>query len=824
MSNQTVALPTSGGFPNLVAWDLVLTTPINITAGQVYTFEILDAASVPGMSGTSLATTIPRLPGTSYYSTMFGLNISDASGTYGLAFKTWVASASGGSISTAGSITAGSTLTAGSVTYPSAHGTAGQVLTTTGSGTLTFTTVSGGGSSISVGTITSTSNVNGASITSGVLNLAPANATNGGVVSTGTQSFAGNKTILGTLNVSTLNSGETTDVNNTATTPYGVNGTTQWQSFTAGVSGALTKITVYGSGSYTTARNGTLTIYSGVGNGGTQLSTQSVALPTGFAAWDLVLTSPINITAGQVYTFQISDPASVAPSGSSYAVSNRIVGSSYYTNAFGLNFSMGGVNFGLSFKTWVASASGGSISTAGSISAGSTLTAGSVTYPSAHGTAGQVLTTTGSGTLTFTTVSGGGSSISVGTITSTSNVNGASITSGVLNLAPANATNGGVVSTGTQSFAGNKTILGTLNVSTLNSGETTDVNNTATTPYGVNGTTQWQSFTAGVSGALTKITVYGSGSYTTARNGTLTIYSGVGNGGTQLSTQSVALPTGFAAWDLVLTSPINITAGQVYTFQISDPASVAPSGSSYAVSNRIVGSSYYTNAFGLNFSMGGVNFGLSFKTWVASASGGSISTAGSISAGSTLTAGSVTYPSAHGTAGQVLTTTGSGTLTFTTNNDGIHTLGESYGGGIVFYVYDGGKHGLIGATVDQSVGANWEDVSGEKSAINGIRDGINAGAMNTERIINFQGNAGYAAQLSANYNGGNFGDWYLPSKYELNLLWLQKGLFSGSWQNDYWTSTESSATNAWAQYFPSGFQYGDHGKNATKAVRAIRAF
>ena len=31
-----------------------------------------------------------------------------------------------------------------------------------------------------------------------------------------------------------------------------------------------------------------------------------------------------------------------------------------------------------------------------------------------------------------------------------------------------------------------------------------------------------------------------------------------------------------------------------------------------------------------------------------------------------------------------------------------HTIGDSYGGGIVFYVYDGGQHGLIAATTDQS--------------------------------------------------------------------------------------------------------------------------
>ena len=49
---------------------------------------------------------------------------------------------------------------------------------------------------ISIGVIGS-SNAKGASITSGVLNLAPADGTNGGIVTTGTQTFAGAKTFSG---------------------------------------------------------------------------------------------------------------------------------------------------------------------------------------------------------------------------------------------------------------------------------------------------------------------------------------------------------------------------------------------------------------------------------------------------------------------------------------------------------------------------------------------------------------------------------------------------------------------------------------------------
>ncbi len=82
---------------------------------------------------------------------------------------------------------------------------------------------------------------------------------------------------------------------------------------------------------------------------------------------------------------------------------------------------------------------------------------------------------------------------------------------------------------------------------------------------------------------------------------------------------------------------------------------------------------------------------------------------------------------------------------------------------------------------------------------------MRAGEFHTERIIANQGLGNYAAQLCAAYQGGNYGDWYLPSKYTLNLMWLNladsdgNGLNSGpSDPNNlgnfaadfYWSSTE----------------------------------
>ncbi len=170
-------------------------------------------------------------------------------------------------------------------------------------------------------------------------------------------------------------------------------------------------------------------------------------------------------------------------------------------------------------------------------------------------------------------------------------------------------------------------------------------------------------------------------------------------------------------------------------------------------------------------------------------------------------------------AGKVLTSDASGVASWA--NASTHFIGESYGGGKVFYVYDNGQHGLIAATTDQSAGIQW--YNGTNTVTNAKRDQVNAGLHNTERIIINQGAGSYAAQICANYQGGGFGDWYLPSLGELNLLYNQKDVVGGFGTNAYWSSDEYSNTDAMYQYFIDGTQWYAY-KYYAFAVRAIRAF
>jgi hypothetical protein len=141
-----------------------------------------------------------------------------------------------------------------------------------------------------------------------------------------------------------------------------------------------------------------------------------------------------------------------------------------------------------------------------------------------------------------------------------------------------------------------------------------------------------------------------------------------------------------------------------------------------------------------------------------------------------------------------------------------HSIGESYGGGIVFYVYDNGQHGLIASTADQSTGIR--GFGGTYTYTRARADGVGAGLKNTAIIIANQGavdGAPFAATVCNEYSitvgGVTYGDWYLPSKYELNLLYLQKVVVGGFVNNNYWSSSETDTNTAWNQYFNNGHQY-----------------
>ena len=161
------------------------------------------------------------------------------------------------------------------------------------------------------------------------------------------------------------------------------------------------------------------------------------------------------------------------------------------------------------------------------------------------------------------------------------------------------------------------------------------------------------------------------------------------------------------------------------------------------------------------------------------------------------------------------------------------TLGSTHEGGKVFYIFQEGEpgyvagetHGLIAATSD--IPSNSYRILVGCYGVYGTSTALGTGAANTTKLLACNDAVNAAKLVDALTDGGK-SDWYLPSKDELNKLYLNKGLVGNftDWNGWYWSSSEWSPWNdiyAWYQNFNDGTQSADS-KGAQKGIRAIRSF
>ena len=162
---------------------------------------------------------------------------------------------------------------------------------------------------------------------------------------------------------------------------------------------------------------------------------------------------------------------------------------------------------------------------------------------------------------------------------------------------------------------------------------------------------------------------------------------------------------------------------------------------------------------------------------------------------------------------------------FTTANNALLTIGQSYEGGKIAYIDASGIHGLIAATsdIDDGTVCRWGCYGTLISGADGTA--IGSGNQNTIDIINGCNEATPAQRCEYLVSGG-YSDWYLPSKDELNQLYINRvaiGGFANSEYNAYWSSTEYDQIKAFFQNMSLGNQNAGIKDNFFK-TRAVRSF
>jgi len=151
-----------------------------------------------------------------------------------------------------------------------------------------------------------------------------------------------------------------------------------------------------------------------------------------------------------------------------------------------------------------------------------------------------------------------------------------------------------------------------------------------------------------------------------------------------------------------------------------------------------------------------------------------------------------------------------------------YEIGQNFGGGIIFYIDGSGQHGLIASSGDQSSGAFW-GCSG--TLIGGTGLSIGTGQANTTAITNGCSSPDIAARICDDMVLYGYSDWFLPSRDELNEMYLKKTIIGGFENSKYWSSSEYNATYAWSMDFLSGSYSNGYSKDGNSFhVRAIRAF
>jgi hypothetical protein len=148
-------------------------------------------------------------------------------------------------------------------------------------------------------------------------------------------------------------------------------------------------------------------------------------------------------------------------------------------------------------------------------------------------------------------------------------------------------------------------------------------------------------------------------------------------------------------------------------------------------------------------------------------------------------------------------------------------------GTVGFYYYNGSSWTEVGATSKTySLNTFYAELGGYVIEVNSdSKHGLVVAMQDQGTSTWYEANDLLSNASNHEADGAKFKDWRLPTKRELNLMYLVYSNGNGANLNGtfYWSSTGLGGNNAWGQNFTNGYQDGNVDNNTTY-VRAVRAF
>jgi len=150
-------------------------------------------------------------------------------------------------------------------------------------------------------------------------------------------------------------------------------------------------------------------------------------------------------------------------------------------------------------------------------------------------------------------------------------------------------------------------------------------------------------------------------------------------------------------------------------------------------------------------------------------------------------------------------------ITFETTTQQL-VLGQNYQGGIIVYLFKSGdlgynpavQHGFIANTdvIDNNI---W-DWGCNSTLQNGTSAAFGSGMANTQWLAAHCTEQNSGINFCNTYSTGGYSDWFMPSKDELLKIYPFNDIMDDIYfiGNKYFSSTEASATKAWAVDFTEG--------------------